>query len=125
MAMTGFSAYFNGNTVYINGAKKYVLGEILEKILDKRYRELDKLYSECKRYETILHYHEDMREANESENMFQGAINFYAKIEQMIANTPPYSSKGTHGCHERYRLLADISGVLSPAEWQGTGEIGF
>ena len=30
--MTGFSAYFNGNTVYINGAKKYVLSEILEKI---------------------------------------------------------------------------------------------
>ena len=37
-AMTGFSAYFNGTTVYINGAKKYVVGEILEKILDKRYR---------------------------------------------------------------------------------------
>ena len=90
--MTGFSAYFNGNTVYINGAKKYVLGEILEKILDKRYRELDKLYSECKKYETILHYPEDMREANESEMMFQNAIDFYAKIEQMIANTPPYSS---------------------------------
>lgn len=41
--MTGFSAYFNGNVVYINGAKKYVIGEILEKILDKRYRELDRL----------------------------------------------------------------------------------
>ena len=90
--MTGFSAYFNGNTVYINGEKKYVLGEILEKILDKRYRELDKLYSECKRYEAILHYPEDMREANESEKLFQGAITFYAKIEQMIANTPPYSA---------------------------------
>ena len=90
--MTGFSAYFNGNTVYINGEKKYVLGEILERILDKRYRELDKLYSECKRYEAILHYPEDMREANESEKLFQGASSFYAKIEQMIANTPPYSS---------------------------------
>lgn len=54
--MTEFSAYFNGNVVYINGAKKYVIGEILEKILDKRYRELDKLYSECNRYEMILHY---------------------------------------------------------------------
>ena len=90
--MTGFSAYFNGNTVYINGEKKYLIGEILEKILDKRYRELDKLYSECKRYEAKLHYPEDMREANESEKLFQGAITFYAKIEQMIANTPPYSS---------------------------------
>ena len=90
--MTAFSAYFNGNTVYINGKKKYVLGEILEKILDKRYRELDKLYSECKRYEVILHYPEDMREADESEELFQGAISFYDKIEQMIANTPPYSS---------------------------------
>ena len=65
--MTAFSAYFNGKTVYINGKKKYVLGEILEKILDKRYRELDKLYSECRRYEAILHYPEDMREADESE----------------------------------------------------------
>ncbi len=90
--MTGFSAYFNGNNVYINGEKKYVLGEILQRILDKRYRELDKLYSECKRYETILHYPEDMREADESERLFQGAIAFYAKIEQMLANTPPYSS---------------------------------
>lgn len=90
--MTEFSAYFNGTTVYINGAKKYVLGEILERILGKRYRELDRLYSECKRYETILHYPEDMREADESERLFQGAIALYAKIEQMIANTPPYSA---------------------------------
>ena len=90
--MTAFSAYFNGNTVYINGKKKYVLGEILEKILDKRYRELDKLYSECRRYEAILHYPEDMREADESEELFQGAISFYDKIEQMIANTSPYSA---------------------------------
>ena len=90
--MTAFSAYFNGKTIYINGKKKYVLGEILEKILDKRYRELDKLYSECRRYEAILHYPEDMREADESEELFQGAISFYDKIEQMIANTPPYSA---------------------------------
>ena len=62
IAMTGFSAYFNDNTVYINGKKKYILGEILEKILDKRYRELDKTYSECKRYEAILHYPEDICE---------------------------------------------------------------
>ena len=76
----------------VNGEKKYVLGEILEKILDKRYRKLDRLYSECKRYEAILHYPEDMREANESEELFQGAITFYAKIEQMITNTPTYST---------------------------------
>lgn len=33
-----------------------------------------------------------MREADESEKLFQDAIAFYAKIEQMIANTPPYSA---------------------------------
>lgn len=90
--MTGFSAYFNDNTVYINGKKKYILGEILEKILDKRYRELDKTYSECKRYEAILHYPEDICEADKSDDLFQKAISFYDKMEQMIAHTPPYSS---------------------------------
>lgn len=45
--MTEFDVFFNGTTVYI-GCKKYILGEILETILDKRYRELDKLYAECK-----------------------------------------------------------------------------
>ena len=33
-----------------------------------------------------------MRETDESEKLFQGAITFYAKIEQMMANTPPYNS---------------------------------
>lgn len=80
--MTGFSAYFNGNIVYINGARKYVLGEILEKILDKRYRELDKLYSECKRYETILHYPEDMREADEVKSCFRERLRSMPKLSR-------------------------------------------
>ncbi len=101
--MTEFEAFFNGTTVYINGRKEFTLGEILETIIGKRYRELDKLYSECKRYEATLHYPEDDREANDSENFFQRAIAFYGKIEQMIANTPPYSSMDI-----RRNILPDI-----------------
>ncbi len=101
--MTEFEAFFNGTTVYINVRKEFTLGEILETILGKRYRELDKLYSECKRYEATLHYPEDERETNESEKFFQRAIAFYGKIEQMIANTPPYSSMDI-----RRNILSDI-----------------
>ncbi len=52
--MTEFEAFFNKTKVYINGRKEFTLGEILETILGKRYRELDKLYSKCKRYEHRL-----------------------------------------------------------------------
>ena len=47
------------------------------------------------------------------------------RIRQAGRGSSPNGGKGSHGCHERYRLLADIAGDLSPAEWQGTGEIGL
>ncbi len=88
--MTEFEAYFSGEKIYLNGRKCVKVGETLTKLLSKPMAYDRHLVSGAEYYIDHLHYPRDEAEAYESESFFQDAISFYAKIENLIMNLPPY-----------------------------------
>jgi len=90
--MFEFDAHFYDTKIFIGGKKEYKLGEILEKYLSKNIKGLDDIYHKCKRYVGHLHYPESQEEANSCDELFQEAILFYSRIDEIISSFPPYNS---------------------------------
>ena len=90
--MFEFDAHFYETKIFIGGKKEYTLGEILKKYLSKNIKGLDDIHHKCKRYVGHLHYPESQEEANSCDELFQGAMIFYTRVDGIISSFPPYNA---------------------------------
>ena len=90
--MTEFDAYFYDYKFYINGTKEYTLGSILEKYLQKSFKDLKDKLGTCKEYLRVLHYPETYKQMTDCEMIFTEAISFFDRAEEYIHTLPPYNT---------------------------------
>ena len=90
--MTGFDAFYFEEKFYINGTKEYTLGSILEKYLQKNFKNAESKLTACKDYLRLLHYPETRKQKPDCELIFPEAIAFFDCCDEYIHTLPPYNT---------------------------------
>ena len=110
--MTGFDAFYFEEKFYINGTKEYTLGSILEKYLQKNFKDAESKLTACKDYLRLLHYPETRKQKPDCELIFPEAIAFFDRCDEYIHTLPPYNTfplrdSGLYDIFNQHSVLFD------------------
>ena len=120
--MTEFDAFYYDEKFYINGTKEYTLGSILEKYLQKNFKDAESKLTTCKDYLRLLHYPETRKQKPDCELIFPEAIAFFDRCDEYIHTLPPYNTfplrdSGLYDIFNQHSVLFDHDDNEIDFEW--------